>query len=85
VPISKQFRRDSAHKRGYNRTWQKQSKVFLSQAKWCRKCMADDKYNIATVVDHIIPHRRNKELFWDKTNWQALCKRCHDQKTATGQ
>jgi 5-methylcytosine-specific restriction endonuclease McrA len=24
-------------------------------------------------------------LFWDKTNWQALCKRCHDQKTATGQ
>jgi prophage lambdaSa04, HNH endonuclease family protein len=21
-------------------------------------------------------------LFWDKTNWQAMSKRCHDRKTA---
>ena len=20
-------------------------------------------------------------LFWDRSNWRALCKRCHDQKT----
>lgn len=35
----------------------------------------------ATVVDHIIPHRGNEELFWDEDNWQGLCKRCHDRKT----
>jgi 5-methylcytosine-specific restriction protein A len=46
--------------------------------------MAKDKYTMAVVVDHITPHRRNKELFWDKTNWQALCKRCHDRKTGSG-
>jgi 5-methylcytosine-specific restriction protein A len=21
-------------------------------------------------------------LFWDEDNWQALCKPCHDRKTA---
>ena len=21
------------------------------------------------------------KLFWDRSNWRALCKRCHDQKT----
>lgn len=37
----------------------------------------------ATVVDHIIPHRGNKDLFWDESNWQALCKKCHDKNTMT--
>jgi len=32
----------------------------------------------ATVVDHITPHRGDMTLFWDKSNWQSLCKRCHD-------
>lgn len=32
----------------------------------------------ATVVDHIVPHRGNAVLFWDETNWQSLCKGCHD-------
>jgi len=27
----------------------------------------------ANVVDHRIPHRGDKTLFWDKTNWQSLC------------
>ena len=37
----------------------------------------------AQVVDHIVPHRGDKELFWDKNNWQALCFSCHSSKTAT--
>ena len=28
-------------------------------------------------------HRGDQELFWDMTNWQSLCKGCHDQKTFT--
>jgi 5-methylcytosine-specific restriction protein A len=36
----------------------------------------------AIVVDHIIPHKGNYKLFWDKSNWQSLCKSCHDKKTA---
>jgi 5-methylcytosine-specific restriction protein A len=34
-------------------------------------------------VDHIIPHKGNKGLFWTRFNHQALCKSCHDRKTAT--
>jgi len=30
------------------------------------------------VVDHIVPHRGDQELFRDPANWQALCKLCHD-------
>jgi 5-methylcytosine-specific restriction endonuclease McrA len=37
----------------------------------------------ATVVDHIKPHRGDKILFWDQSNWQPLCKKCHDHKTKT--
>jgi hypothetical protein len=32
----------------------------------------------ATVVDHIIPHRGDQELFWDRSNWQPLCAPHHD-------
>lgn len=34
------------------------------------------------LVDHIIPHRGDKKLFWDERNWQGLCKKHHDRKTA---
>lgn len=33
---------------------------------------------LSTVVDHVIPHRGDDVLFWDESNWQALCKSCHD-------
>jgi 5-methylcytosine-specific restriction protein A len=35
------------------------------------------------VVDHIIPHRGDQNLFWAEWNLQALSKRQHDTKTAT--
>jgi 5-methylcytosine-specific restriction protein A len=45
--------------------------------------MEGGRYRKATVVDHIIPHRGDEKLFWDRDNWQALCKSCHDHKTWT--
>lgn len=44
-------------------------------------CLAMNRQTPATVVDHIIPHTGNDKLFWDKDNWQSLCKSCHDSKT----
>jgi tetratricopeptide (TPR) repeat protein len=37
----------------------------------------------AEVVDHIVPHRADRKLFWDQSNWQALCRMHHSKKTAT--
>ena len=71
----------SAASRGYGRAWQKASRQYLAAHPLCVKCMAEGRYTKATVVDHIKPHRGDRELFWDRDNWQALCKRCHDRKT----
>lgn len=63
----------------------------------CPECMAGQlRVREATVVDHREPHRlkqamdsgnqaaiaKAKALFWDKANWQAMHKDCHDKKTA---
>lgn len=65
----------------YSRRWRKASKAYLSRHPLCVRCAEQGKYTKATVVDHIKPHKGNKELFWDHDNWQSLCKECHDKKT----
>ena len=75
--------RDSASKRGYGRRWRISSKAFLVNHPFCVRCLAKGTYTPATIVDHIKPHKGNQTLFWDKNNWQPLCKLCHDKKTAT--
>lgn len=35
---------------------------------------------LATVVDHITPHKGDKILFWSKSNWQPLCTHCHSSR-----
>ena len=73
----------SASARGYNSRWRRESKQFLQLHPLCAECFRNGKATPATVVDHIIPHRGDQELFWDISNWQPLCKRCHDHKTMT--
>ena len=34
----------------------------------------------ACHLDHTIPHRGDMRLFWDESNWQALCESWHDHK-----
>lgn len=71
----------SAGSRGYGRQWQKAARAYLAAHPLCVRCMAEGRYTRATVVDHIKPHRGDQTLFWDRDNWQALCKSCHDRKT----
>ena len=76
--------RGGAAARGYNAEWRRARKAFLQKHPLCAVCGKAGKLTPATVVDHIIPHRGNKRLFWDEHNWQPLCKDCHDRKTGTG-
>ena len=71
----------SASSRGYGTRWQKVSREFLRVHPLCEECMRHGKYVKATVVDHIVPHRGDEALFWERNNWRSLCKRCHDRKT----
>ncbi len=56
---------------------------WLTNNPLCVECERQGLTTPATEVDHIVPHRGDKVLFWDHDNWQALCKPCHDVKTAT--
>jgi 5-methylcytosine-specific restriction endonuclease McrA len=67
--------RPSARERGYDSKWQKEAKAFLALHPYCRMCGAPSR-----VVDHVIPHRGDKRLFWQRSNWQALCTPCHSSR-----
>ena len=66
----------------YGYKWQQARAGYLAHHPLCREHEKAGQYVQATVVDHITPHKGNMELFWDKDNWQPLCKACHDSKTA---
>lgn len=74
--------RGSAASRGYDSRWQKARLAYLREHPLCVQCHKEGRVVAASVVDHIIPHKGDKQLFWSKNNWQALCKHCHDVKTA---
>ena len=82
-PVSPESWRDglTTNQRGYNYRWQKARLAFLNEHPLCASCLLQGRTTPATVVDHIVPHRGDKALFWDSDNWQALCKECHDKKT----
>jgi 5-methylcytosine-specific restriction protein A len=75
-------RRGSSASRGYGGKWRVARKEFLKRNPFCTECQNKGILKAATVVDHIIPHKGDPGLFWDELNWQALCKKCHDSKTA---
>lgn len=71
-------RRSSAAERGYGHRWRKAREAFLAQHPLCCMCEAWGHITQAEVVDHVVPHRGDRALFWDRTNWQPLCKAHHD-------
>jgi 5-methylcytosine-specific restriction protein A len=74
--------RGSSTARGYDGHWRKARLGFLAKHPLCVHCTNEGGIGAATEVDHIVPHRGNKELFWNRENWQGLCKSHHSKKTA---
>ena len=77
----RQYKHPSYHHL-YDRQWGKARLVFLQQNPLCAACNDKGIVKGAQVVDHIKRHEGDRKLFWDNKNWQALCKPCHDRKTA---
>lgn len=74
-------RRGSASQRLYDHRWRKARLNYLAAHPLCVYCMKDKRVTPATVVDHIIPHRGDYQLFWDvHGNWQGLCCNCHSSR-----
>lgn len=68
--------------RGYGYKWQKARERFLRANPLCVYCQREGRLTAATVVDHVKPHKGDRVLFWDESNWQPLCKPCHDSVKA---
>jgi len=66
----------------YGSKWQRARKSFLSKYPLCAECLKNGVTKAANVVDHIIPHKGDAIAFWQVSNWQSLCYRCHNKKTA---
>lgn len=66
-------RRPSARQRGYDSRWQKGRAGYLLAHPYCVRCGAP-----ASHVDHIIAHKGDDRLFWDRSNWQSLCAHHHN-------
>lgn len=73
--------RGTAHQRGYDARWEKERLEYLDEHPLCADHQKRGYIVVAIVVDHIIPHKGDKKLFWDKDNWQPLCESCHNRKT----
>lgn len=74
--------RGSSSQRGYGSRWRKARAAYLCAHPLCEVCLKQGLVVPAEVVDHIVPHKGDQGLFWDSSNWQALCKPCHDAKTS---
>ena len=83
--VVKVDRRESASRRGYDARWRRESEEYKRKNPLCVECLAGGVVTAVFVVDHIIPHRGDKELFWDKSKWQSLCEIHHNRKTARGE
>ncbi len=57
--------------------WRRQRVTFLRTNPLCHFCEQQGRTELATVVDHKVPHKGNPELFWDQSNWQGLCATDH--------
>ena len=78
-------RRGSSTQRGYGSRWQRYRAWRLQQPEYtlCVMCDAAGRITPATDVDHIVRvNGADDPLFWDRSNHQSLCHRCHSIKTA---
>ncbi|WP_343034323.1 MULTISPECIES: HNH endonuclease signature motif containing protein [Chelativorans] len=67
--------RPTARQRGYDSKWEKARAEYLAANPRCFMCGQPSR-----VVDHKTPHKGNRKLFWQRSNWQSLCTPCHSSK-----
>jgi 5-methylcytosine-specific restriction protein A len=63
--------------------WKSTRAAQLLREPYCRVCAGRGYRTRATEVDHVTPHRGDRTLFYDESNLQSLCHRCHSVKTMT--
>lgn len=84
VPERKPFESIKKFSKKYNdHRWRELSKRFKEKNPYCVKCKEKGLIVASEVTDHIQRLREDgcEYDMYDETNLQALCKRCHAQKS----
>lgn len=75
--------RGTSAQRLYDGQWRIARAEYLRLHPFCEgECRLSGRVTLAYAVDHIVPHRGDSKIFWDRTNWQSLCQREHNSKSA---
>jgi 5-methylcytosine-specific restriction protein A len=86
-------RRGTSTERGYGAKWRAYRDQFRARYPLCgmappgaprttdSRCAAEGRLSPMYVVDHIVPVTGAQDVrFYDETNHQSLCERCHNAK-----
>jgi 5-methylcytosine-specific restriction endonuclease McrA len=71
-------RRGSARARGYDAEFDRASIAFKREHPLCLGCGAVGRISATEVTDHVVPHKGDMVIFWDRTKWQPACRWHHD-------
>ena len=71
-------RRGSARDRGYDARWDAEAARERVRMPLCLGCEAVGRVTATELIDHVVPHKGDKALFWDKNNRQPACRPHHD-------
>jgi 5-methylcytosine-specific restriction protein A len=87
IPKEKQTGRKYRAEWYDTRRWRAERLQHLQQNPLCVHCIENDIITPATILDHIKNIASYKEsdreqAFWNANNWQGLCTRCHNKKSA---
>lgn len=85
----------NSRERGYDARWDALSLAFRRLYPLCgmrpngarpvmSECHLKGRSTPAEQVDHVIPHKGDRELMFDESNLQSLCRACHGAKSRAG-
>jgi len=74
--------RGSARARGYDSAWDRAALAHLDRNPLCVYCAMGawgdrPRVSAGRLVDHLIPHRGDQAVFWNKRDWVSSCRECH--------
>jgi 5-methylcytosine-specific restriction protein A len=70
--------RPNASGRGYGGSWKAAAGKFKRAHPCCLGCAALNRKVATAVVDHVLPHRGDREVFWNASMWQPACRWHHE-------
>jgi 5-methylcytosine-specific restriction enzyme A len=78
--VSRKRDREQAIRAQYKTAkWQRlRWQVLVDGLFTCVMCKRVEADTSQLVADHVVAHRGDEGLFWDRGNLQCLCKGCHD-------